>query len=171
MKQHIALIGLSGTGKSTVARLLAARLGWAWADTDALIVAHAGRSIADIFRHEGEPFFRELEAVQVRETAALPTPCVIATGGGVVLRADNRALLCAHAHVIWLDAPSAVLAARLQAHNEQRPLVAGGDAAARIEALRAARAALYRELAEHTIDSASATPAVIAEQIIQLLRR
>src|SRR3954469_714912 len=96
--QSIALVGLSGVGKSSVGRLLAARLGWPLLDTDALIAETAGRTVAQIFAESGEPRFRDLEAAPLQR-AFSAIPCVVSTGGGIVLRSENRALLCARAFV------------------------------------------------------------------------
>ena len=144
--QTIALIGLSGAGKSTVARILAAQTLLPLIDLDALIVQRAGLSIPTLFSTYGESHFRDLEATALAE-ACTSGPTVVATGGGVVLRDENRALLRANAFVVWLDAPVDALVARLQAHDEERPLLTGDDPAARLRALRAARAPLYAEVA------------------------
>lgn len=165
-RDSIALVGLSGAGKSSVARLLAAQLGWPLADTDALIAASAGRSVPQIFAEDGEPHFRALEAQALAQALAGP-PRVVATGGGIVLLAANRALLRAQAYVVWLDAPIAALVARLQAHDEQRPLLQGTDPAARLAALHAARAALYAEVAHLHIDTAGQTPEQVAGAIVR----
>ncbi|MCU0490356.1 MAG: shikimate kinase [Chloroflexaceae bacterium] len=166
MSRHIALVGLSGTGKSTVARLLAERLALAWVDTDGLIVARIGQPIAAFFQQQGEAAFRDVEAEILRDVLDAPQPTVIATGGGMVLREENRARLQAGASVIWLDAPTAELLARLLAHDEARPLLAGSDPAARIEGLRAAREPLYRNLADVTVQTAGLTAAAVVEQIV-----
>ncbi len=161
----IALIGLSGSGKSTVARLLAARLGWRLCDTDALVEQMAGRTIPAIFADEGEAAFREQETMAL--TAALAEPhTIVATGGGIVLRDVNRALLKEKAFVVWLDAPTDVLIARLRTHDEERPLLAGDNPAARLEMLRTQRAALYRETARLTIDTSEAAPDDVTERIL-----
>src|SRR5262245_9448578 len=104
----IALVGLSGAGKSSIGRLLAGQLGWPLRDTDALIVHSAGCEIAQIFAAEGEAHFRDREAAALRQALDGP-PVVVATGGGIVLRAENRALLRERAFVVWLDAPTAAL--------------------------------------------------------------
>ncbi len=160
----LALVGLSGAGKSTVGRLLAARLGWPLRDTDALVVARAGRTAAQIFAEDGEARFRELEGAALAETLE-DGPAVVATGGGIVLRAENRALLRARARVVWLDAPSDALLARLLAHDERRPLLDGADPAARLEELRAARAALYAEVAHQRLGAAGRSPEELCELI------
>jgi shikimate kinase len=166
--RSIALVGLSGSGKSTVGGALAARLGWPLRDTDAMVAAAAGRPVAEIFAAAGESRFRELEAAAL--AAALDRgPAVVATGGGVVLRPENRALLRARAFVAWLDAPTGVLAARLAAHDEARPLLAG-DATARLEAQRVARAPLYAEVADLQIATEHLTLATICDTILAAMR-
>lgn len=169
-RQVIALVGLSGAGKSSVGRRLAERLGWPLVDTDALIEHNAGRTIPQIFAEDGEQGFRELETAALREALAQP-PAVVATGGGIVLREQNRALLRAHAHVVWLDAPTATLIARLLAHDEARPLLQGADPAARLEALRQARANMYAEVAHLRVATDQSTVAEIVENILQTLEQ
>lgn len=168
--QSIALVGLSGVGKSSVGRRLAARLGWPLLDTDALIVETAGRTIAQIFADSGEPRFRNLESAALQRAFSI-RPCVVSTGGGIVLRAENRALLRARAFVVWLDAPTETLVGRLLAHDEARPLIGGDDPAARLEALRAARAGLYAEVAHARIAAAGDTVDEICGQVLQHVTR
>lgn len=167
-QRPIALVGLSGVGKSTVARLLAAELGWEWADTDAMVAAAAGRPVAQIFAERGEPFFREREAAALAE-ALSGGPRVVATGGGAVLTAASRLLLKERAFVAWLDAPDAAILARLRAHAEERPLLVG-DAAGKLAALRAARAPLYAALAALRVDTAGREPGALAAEIGSIYR-
>jgi shikimate kinase len=165
LHHSIALVGLSGTGKSSVGRLLSGRLGWPLLDTDTLIVQSAGREIVQIFAVEGEARFRDMEAAALHQALKV-RPAVVATGGGIVLRAENRTLLRERAFVVWLDAPTAALVARLQAHDEQRPLLQG-DAGARLEALRTARAALYAEVADLQIETGGRTVEAIGEEVMR----
>src|SRR5438046_967396 len=97
---NIFLIGYRGAGKTTVARLLADRLGWDWLDADALLEAQHGRSVRTIFQEEGEGGFRTKEAL-VLEQLCRGQRQVIATGGGVVLRPENRDRLRASGWVVW----------------------------------------------------------------------
>src|SRR5262249_59247139 len=106
--ERIALIGFRGTGKSTVARLLAERLGWAWVDADTLLEERAGRTIREIFADDGEAEFRRREAVILEELCE-PPRTLVATGGGGILREDNRDLLRRSAWVVWLAADAATL--------------------------------------------------------------
>jgi shikimate kinase len=166
--RSIALIGLSGAGKSALGRALAARLGRPLLDTDVLVAQAAGCDVAQIFAEYGEARFRELEAAALR-AALQSAPAVVATGGGVVLRAENRALLRERAFVAWLDAPTAALVARLRAHEEARPLLQGDDPAARLEALREQRAALYAEVADTHIATDGRTIEQICCELLALL--
>jgi len=168
MERSLALVGLSGAGKSTLARMLATHLGWPVADTDALVVARTGLPVAAIFAGQGEGAFRDLEA-EALVRALERGPVVVATGGGVVLRAANRALLQARAFVVWLDAPDAELVERLRAHDEERPLLAG-DAMARLAALRAAREPLYAEVAHLRLETAGMPPEEATRRIMRAYR-
>ena len=163
-RRPLALVGLSGSGKSTVAHELIARLDMPLCDTDALVVAATGMPLAQLFAERGEAAFRTLETAALI-AALVSAPAVIATGGGIVLHAANRALLQANAFVVWLDAPDAVLLARLLAHDEARPLLAH-DAATRLAALRAARTPLYAEVAHLQVATATLTVAAVAVTII-----
>jgi shikimate kinase len=168
LHRPIALVGLSGAGKSSVGRALAAQLGWPLLDTDALAAQAAGCDLARIFAEQGEARFREIEAAALR--AALDSaPAVVATGAGVVLRAENRALLRERAFVAWLDAPTAALVARLRAHDEARPLLQGDDPAERLEAQRAARTALYAEVADTHIATGKRAVEQVCRELLALL--
>jgi shikimate kinase len=98
----IYLIGFSGTGKSTVARLLGARLGRPACDLDALIVERTGRTIADIFANDGEPAFRQIEAETLQATASRADGPIVATGGGVPTFPANRETMAATGWTICL---------------------------------------------------------------------
>jgi shikimate kinase len=164
--KHVVLVGLSGSGKSTVGPELAGLLGRAFVDTDELIASEAGTSIADIFDQQGEAAFRECERLAVRRAIDRP-PAVLATGGGAPLDAANRAALWDGNLVVWLDAPVEVLVARLGAGGAVRPLLAGAPSA-RLAALRAAREPIYAT-AHARVDTAGLTPLAAARQIASLL--
>jgi shikimate kinase len=154
-------------GKSSVGRQLAARLGWLLRDIDALIVQSEGRSITQIFADAGEARFRDLESAALQQ-AFSSDPCVVATGAGIVLRPENRALLRQRAFVIWLDAPTEILVARLLAHDEARPLIGAADPAARLEVQRATRAALYAEVAHARLDAAGCEVEQLSARVLEL---
>jgi shikimate kinase len=169
MRRAIVLIGLSGSGKSTVGRLVAAALGVSFLDTDDLIAAHAGSPVHQIFALQGEQHFRDLETEVITGHVARLGPSVVATGGGAVLRATNRAALAAGSFVVWLDAPPAVLAARLAGHTatpDERPLLRDGDPAARLAAMAAVRGPVYASCAALRLDTAELTPEQASAAIV-----
>lgn len=164
--KNLVLIGMMGTGKTEVGKRLAAQLGWCLADTDELLKQRAGLSIAEIFCRHGEPYFRGLEREVIRELAQRRA-LVIATGGGVVLNAENVADLRAGGILVWLRAETETLFARLQG-DESRPLF-GGEA--ELSALLCAREPLYREAAHLRVDTTGRTVLQVAEEILDLLAR
>jgi 3-dehydroquinate synthase len=166
---RIFLVGLSGSGKSTVGGILAQRLGWEFADSDALIEAAAGVTIPELFRRDGEVSFREREAA-VLGTLALRDKVVVATGGGAITNPASRAAI-ATGFVAWLRITPGQAAARLEASpaTEERPLLAG-DALARLRQLEAARRPLYTR-ADAVVDAASGSPAAIASRLADLYRQ
>ncbi len=163
MNKTIVLIGLSGTGKSTAGALLARALGRPFIDTDQLIEQEAGRSIADIFREQGEPEFRRIEA-RAFAKAVNQTGVVVATGGGIVEHPANQALLPATC-VVWLTARPAALAERLAAHSD-RPLLQG-DPTAALTAQAERRTPRYAALADWIV----ATDHLTADQTAAEIRR
>ena len=138
----IALVGLPGTGKSVIGRLLAERLGRELCDTDQLIEQAAGRSVPEILELDGESRFRELERDALLRACASPGS-VIATGGGALNDPLNRWALRRHGILIWLQAPVDLLARRLAADDVPRPLLQG-DRAGRLTTLLAERSPFYR---------------------------
>ncbi len=146
------LVGLMGSGKSSIGRRLAKYLKIPLLDLDDYIVEKDGRSIPEIFEQDGEAFFRQLETACLREV--LGKDAVIATGGGVVLSEENRQLLKAHPPVVWLKASPDFLAGRIHG-DRNRPLIAGGEALAdtlkKIEDLADARYPLYQQCADYTL--------------------
>jgi len=167
---NIVLVGLMGSGKTAVGRRLAERLGRPFVDTDALVEAEAGRSIAAIFAAEGEEGFRRREAEVVARVAAGDHQ-VIATGGGAVLRAENRAALRRSGLVIWLDAEPETLCARARAQGlNRRPLLAGPDPLERLRALAAARRPYYAEAAHVRIETDRRSVDEVVAAIMDTLR-
>ena len=161
------LIGPRGSGKTTVARLLAGRLGWAAVDADAALEARHGRSVRAVFAAEGEAGFREKEAAVLAELCGLRRH-VIATGGGVVLRPDNRELLRRSGWVVWLTADPDTLWGRTQADGttaERRPALTVGGREEVVAVLRA-REPLYRGCAHRAVQTAGRTPEEVAEEIL-----
>jgi shikimate kinase len=165
------LIGPRGSGKTTVAKLLAERLGWEWVDADDVLEQRCGQTIRAVFAAEGEAGFRDRESDVLTELCRRQQH-VIATGGGVVLRQANRDLLRASGRVVWLTADADTLWQRLQADvvtAERRPALSTGGREEVIEVLRQ-REPLYRDCAHVRIESASRPPAEIVEEILLALR-
>lgn len=167
MDRHLFLIGYRGTGKTTVGRVLAERLGRPFVDADAFLEAQYGRTIKEIFADEGEMGFRDKESAVLRELAAGP-PSVVATGGGVIWRDENRRVLRARGMVVWLTADADTIAERVAADpttSARRPnLTVGGRA--EIEELLRAREPLYRAAADLEIAAAGRSPEALAEAIL-----
>lgn len=167
MSDAIVLVGLPGSGKSAVGRLVAERLGRRFIDLDGFIAERTGRTPAAIISADGEPAFRRIEADAVLAAAAVPG-AVIATGGGAPISPLNRWALWGAGHVTWLDAPDDVLLARLTRDAAVvRPLLAG-DAVTAIAALRAARERYYAAADQHL--AGDRPPADLAAAVIEAAR-
>lgn len=166
MVDNIMLTGFMGTGKTTVGRALAGRLGREFVDTDELIVARDGRSIDAIFRQDGEARFRQWER-QIAAELAERRGLVIATGGGMMLDPANVAALGATGPVFCLAAGAATIHERLSAGEESRPLLAGADAAARIASLLQQRAPAYARF--RAIDTDGQETSDIVQAIVAAL--
>jgi shikimate kinase len=152
-KQHLVLVGLMGAGKTTVGRRCAQRLGREFVDTDDVVIALAGgASVDEIFRCGGEARFRELERQAVLDVCASPTPLVVGCGGGTVIDPDNRRELRAAGVVVWLQAPVAVLVARV-GDGASRPLLAG-DPTAALSRLSAVRETAYDAVSDAAVETA-----------------
>lgn len=162
----IFLIGYRCTGKTTVAQLLAEKLGWDWIDADSLLEARYGKSIRQIFASEGEADFRDKEELIFAELCRLHRH-VVATGGGVILREINRQRMRSAGRAVWLTADAQTIWERLQADPataEQRPpLTVGG--LAEIEEVLRIREPSYRSCAEMTVSTAGRSTLEIAQQI------
>lgn len=161
----VYLVGMPGSGKSTVGPELARRLGVPFVELDAEIERAAGRTVREVFEQEGEDRFRELEAGAL-VSAASRDPSVISCGGGVVLEPANRVTLRATGEVVFLSVPLEVLRARVRPAAE-RPLIRSeGD----LDRLFEQREALYREFAAHVVDGSGTAEEVAAAIERELLR-
>jgi shikimate kinase len=161
----VYLVGMPGSGKSTVGPELARRLGVAFVELDAEIERAAGETVTEIFRREGEARFRELEAAALADVSTRD-PSVVSCGGGVVLEPANRIRLRATGEVVFLSVPLDVLRGRVRPAAE-RPLIhAEGD----LERLFREREPLYREFAAHVVDASGPVPDVAAAIEKELLR-
>jgi shikimate kinase len=155
------LVGLMGSGKSTVGPLVAARLGLPFIDLDAEVASAAGRSVAEVFAAEGEVGFRRREAAALATVAG--KAAVVACGGGVAVDADNVARMRAGGRVIWLEAAPRLLAARV-GRGEGRPLLGAGRVARRLRRLRAERGAAYAAAADRRVATDGLAPPPVAEE-------
>jgi shikimate kinase len=165
--RNIFLVGLMGAGKTTVARQLARRLGKTFYDTDHEIERRTGVRVQVIFEIEGEPGFRARETQMVDSLTALQD-VVLGTGGGVVLKPENRALLAARGFVIYLRAQPRDLYQRTR-HDKSRPLLATDDPLAKLEELQRVRDPLYREVADLIVDTGRQSVGILVDQLLKRL--
>lgn len=150
--QNIYLVGLMGSGKTTIGRMLARRMGRRFVDSDHEIEHRTGVRIPVIFELEGEAGFRRRESQTIAELSQ-EQGIVLATGGGAVLDPENRRVLRASGWVVYLDVPVQMLYERTR-HDGNRPLLKVPDPLARLNALRTERDPLYREIADLIVDGA-----------------
>ncbi len=162
--KNLVLTGMMGCGKTTCGRALAEKLGRPFVDTDEVVEARAGLTIPEIFARDGEQGFRDLESAVARELAA-ETGAVVATGGGIILRPENRAALKKGGLVFFLNRPAADIFSSVSMAG--RPLGQGGEAQF-LQRFRD-REGLYRGMADEVIDLFT-SPAVTVEEILRLLR-
>lgn len=167
--RNLFLIGPMGAGKTTVGRRLAAHFGLPFLDLDAEIEAHTGADVPLIFDIEGEPGFRRRESALLAECSAREG-VVLATGGGAILDADNRALLAARGFVVWLQTGVEQQLQRLE-RDRHRPLLQSADRSERLETMARARDPLYASIADLVVPSHGHTPAHAAEQVARELER
>lgn len=165
---RIFLIGFMGAGKSTVGRMLAEKLSMPFIDLDALIETREGVSIRTIFSERGEEAFRTAEVAALREACATE-PAVVACGGGIVLRDENRVLMKGCGTVVYLSVSAEEAVARI-GDTADRPLLAG-DAAGMANTILSARLTLYRAAADHIVDTSGRLAADVVERVLGVLDR
>lgn len=163
----IALIGLPGCGKSTVGRQIARRLQLQFHDSDRVIEQRQGRNIKDIFAQEGEDAFRDVESAVIDELTQIPQ-AVISTGGGAVLRPENRLHLKSRGQVIYLKSAPEELARRLK-HDTHRPLLQVDDPLKRLRDLFVVRDPLYCETCHFVIETGRPSVATLVNMIVMQL--
>lgn len=167
----IVLIGYRGSGKTTVGKLLAGRLGKPFVDADDQIVLRARKSIREIFAAGGEEAFRKLEAEIVAELAGR-TEHIIAVGGGAILREENRRALAGH-KIVYLRCDAAELLRRIQsdpATSDNRPsLTSLGGGIEEIEALLRQREPIYKTAMTHELDVTSLTTAEVVDRLLKII--
>lgn len=159
----IFLVGPMGSGKTTIGRQVAERLGLEFFDCDEEIEKRTGASINLIFDIEGEAGFRQREAGMLKSLAEREG-ALIATGGGVVLSAANRRLMKRNGFVVWLRTPVEHQLQRLE-NDKQRPLLQGSGRRQKLENLAKERDPLYREVADMVFESRARNPSVVARDL------
>lgn len=170
----IVLLGSRGSGKTSVGRLVARRLGWEFVDVDDLIVARAGKLIREIFAQDGEPAFRDIEAGVLEDVMRWPGSRVVGLGGGTILRESNRELLKrSGAFRFYLNCDADTLFARISADKksaETRPaLTPLGGTLEEVKLLIERREPFYREVKTHELNASRRSPDDLADEIIKVI--
>jgi shikimate kinase len=168
MPRHIVLVGLPGSGKSTVGKLVADALSTFVIDIDALLVREMGMPVIQIFGMVGEPRFREMEREAVK-AAQSRDPCVIVPGGGWAAQPGQLEAAKQASLVIYLKCQAATAMKRRE-KGDAHPLLAGGDPGQKMRALLEEREPFYR-LAEHVVDAERASPEGVAAEVMNLARQ
>jgi len=164
--RNIILTGFMGTGKSTLGKHLAARMGYRFRDLDEMIVVHENMSVNEIFKQKGEPYFRALETSLIR-CISEDQGIVLSTGGGAVISPENRSMLRKMGMVVNLCASPAALLERLSGENE-RPLLRGGKDTATVVRMLQERETCYAD-ADIRIDTTDKKMEDIADEIMLFL--
>lgn len=151
----LALVGLPGSGKSTVGKQLSKRMGVPFLDSDEEVEKRTGMSIRSMFEQQGEPAFRDLEAQVIGQLCDQPA-FVLSTGGGAVLRPETRELLRHRCTVVYLKSDVEVLWRRLK-NDTRRPLLQGGDGRQRLQELASARGPIYESVAHFVVETGHAS--------------
>ncbi len=166
---NVVLIGYRGTGKSTVGKILAGRLGRVMLSTDAEIVKLAGEPIPTIVDHHGWEYFRDLESQICRKVAG-EDGRVIDTGGGIILRPQNVEVLKATGMLFWLTASVNIITARIS-HDTQRPSLTGGKSFVdEIQDVLRERTPTYQAAADHVIETDGRSATQVADAILERLK-
>ena len=167
--RNIILIGYMGSGKSTVGRKAAKAVEYNFLDTDALIEKEEGMTISKLFEEKGEPYFREKETETIRKLLAEPKGNIIATGGGLPMKAGNAELLKELGTVIYLKAETDTLLNRLSG-DTARPLLQQGDLREKIETMLAIRGPVYEQCADVVLQTDNMSFYEIICKIEQMLK-
>lgn len=165
---HIYLIGYRGSGKSTVGRLLAMRLGRAFVDTDDEIEAASNMSIREIFERDGEPGFRDREQRAIELVTARTTPTIVALGGGAVLREANQQLISSSGYCVWMKGSAEHLYQRISGDNstsQRRPNLSSHGGFDEVVEILAKREPVYDRLSRKTVVTDGKTPDEIVAEI------
>ena len=162
-----ALVGLPGSGKSTIGKHLAARLNLPFVDSDAVLERQLGCSVRNFFEREGEAVFRDIEQ-SVIDGLTQKRDCILSTGGGVVLRQANRDALSTRCQTIYLHSPPEEVFRRLR-HDRNRPLLQVPDPLGRLKELYTERDPLYRETAHFVVETGRPSIATLVNTIVMQL--
>ncbi len=169
---HLYLIGYRGSGKSTVGRALAQRLGRPHVDSDDLVESESKMTIKDIFASRGEPWFRDLEAKIVCEVSALGVPTVVSLGGGAVLRELTQKILKSTGKCVWLAASAEYLFDRIQSDQAtqlRRPNLSQSGGFAEVADILKKRTPIYERLSDFTVVVEGKTPDEICDEIVDCI--
>jgi shikimate kinase len=161
------LIGLMGSGKTVVGKLVSRRTGLPLIDTDERLAAEHGQTITSLWDSLGEEAFRELEVAQIAAIVASGRDCVVATGGGAVVRPENVTAMRDNGVVVWLTALPEVLSTRI-GNGLTRPLLSGRPIERRLAALLTDRHPHYAAAAHRTVDTSDKNPDEVAREVILL---
>jgi len=164
---NIILIGYRGTGKTTIARIIARKTGFELQNLDAMIVKAAGMNIPEIVAQKGWDQFRDLES-QVLQQVADGDDQILDCGGGIILRPENRERLRQAGPVFWLTASVPVIVERIR-EDDQRPALTDKSFLEEIQEVLQTRTPLYQECAHHRINTDHQSPEQAAEQILELI--
>lgn len=167
IKKPILLVGLMGSGKTTVGLALAKRLKVSFYDSDRLIEEQAGASIAEIFERDGEDFFRKVEGKTIQKLLKKQDAMVLATGGGAFMNEKTRKVAAKHAHTVWLNANIETLVSRVEG-NDNRPLLNGKNRKKVLQELILERYPTYK-LAQFHVGVNNTSKTRITNQIVRLL--
>lgn len=167
--ENVLLVGFMGSGKSTIGRLAAKAIHFQFLDTDQLIIDRTGRQISDLFAELGEDYFRDQETAVIRSLITA-NRCIIATGGGAVIRPENREMLRRSGFVVRLTASEDILLDRVS-RNTKRPLLQCENPREAIRKLLATREEAYEHAAHCTIDTSTLTVPEAVDALTQAIQR
>lgn len=167
-QRPLALVGIMGAGKTTVAQRLGERLGTSVADLDAWVEADAGCTVADLFAREGEAAFRRREHAVLHRALGAGVG-IVACGGGIVISEPTRALLKERCRIVWLEVSSREAARRLAQVSSTRPLLVDGPIEARLEELLGSRTALYASTADVRVPTDGLDADQVADRVLAAL--